>query len=1094
MGAPENAGVAKQERKEPAEQKERGEDFESPEAVERLKTEAAEEVAELEAGGLPAAEKIADKMSAKLDAETRTELAAIDRRSEEAREELQASLSKEKPAAGEISPEDRERADAAKGIETFNRFLQGFRDRSLEELETALPEDALNSLSEAKNAIDQFSERNPAEALRLSSEVAHEELRRRLRWDAAESLARKDPDAAIETFRRALEDAGLEKAEIETLTEELEVTVAEVRQSRDRQKQDEEFNRALAEDPLQALELYRRNPERRSYGWSDALSKALTERVRQALESSLGEALAVYRRAADDFPGLGSSLFDAYMKDFNKNERRPDQGSWESVKDTIRERFEDAPDLLFSVQSYGGNLWTPKEQLEFIRESISMGKGEGMQLDLLKLLRYDEGLVSSLTADEKERLADIWMKRGADQVFVPIETVKKLGVDGKHLIERFQSSVASNNGLRNAPLTSLAGVAERLPEEAQGLAWNGALRRLEKIQARAANESHDPWKTELDPLLQSALEKGTVSVERPEDAEHLLDFVKENGAINAPQLFELFVRLRQARTKEELPPEQLAVLGEALGEKRLEKLTAPDAVLNEIRQFKRKMIGGLLRDEVPPGVDSKLGREVFAAAIGSGAWGKLSEFEPLVARWKLTAEQSPEQARAPEGYEEVRLEVPRRTRGKEAAASPDTQARTEKILENKRLREAHGMYAEAFRQARGDPRQLFDAQQQQLLGELDGAIAKAEQRAATASGRAKEGMQKSLEQLRSQREGLSALDASGLTEGSGGAERQEAALMESLSRLKLRGAAAESLLRSLSARHLMETAPEAFTKIGNGLAGAGERPTSVQVREARLLATDFLSEHYLHPSQEQHQTGHSPFSSELRGALEKTWQLVGGRENNPFVQAEAQLDDLTQGQISSAETRSITLVPAQGLLRVFSGDIGDACYSSRHDELARGNYPDLHSMVMVTNRGEADERFVGSALFIETATADRQERKDQEGASNVLVVRANNPRENLIQDVDGDALIKNVIDAAVGTAKKRGLEYVAVTLDGAGQSSSNRPSVSDYYQREFSKNRRLGLVREAETSFNGYDIASAAGAHPAVVIWSRSQEAGAAAE
>ena len=38
----------------------------------------------------------------------------------------------------------------------------------------------------------------------------------------------------------------------------------------------------------------------------------------------------------------------------------------------------------------------------------------------------------------------------------------------------------------------------------------------------------------------------------------------------------------------------------------------------------------------------------------------------------------------------------------------------------------------------------------------------------------------------------------------------------------------------------------------------------------------------------------------------------------------------------------------------------------QHDELAEGQYPDLHAFTFVTGRNTAHERFTGSVLFIET--------------------------------------------------------------------------------------------------------------------------------
>src|SRR5690606_2026604 len=115
----------------------------------------------------------------------------------------------------------------------------------------------------------------------------------------------------------------------------------------------------------------------------------------------------------------------------------------------------------------------------------------------------------------------------------------------------------------------------------------------------------------------------------------------------------------------------------------------------------------------------------------------------------------------------------------------------------------------------------------------------------------------------------------------------------------------------------------------------------------RDFLVDYVNEHYLHPNQEEHQTGHAPFSTGTVKALRHAWQIAGDVDAHPLARAAEALRKADQGVLSE-ETQRVALVPAQGPLRIFSGDLGDACYTSQHGMLAKGEVPNLHAMAFVT--------------------------------------------------------------------------------------------------------------------------------------------------
>lgn len=121
------------------------EDFESPEAVERLKAEAASDVAELEAGGLPAAERIAAQLDAPLDEATKSELGAIGHEAAEAQAEVEATI-----APPEERPKDTKRASIMISEEDEDALFKAEeRPKDTRRASIAISEEEENALFEA---------------------------------------------------------------------------------------------------------------------------------------------------------------------------------------------------------------------------------------------------------------------------------------------------------------------------------------------------------------------------------------------------------------------------------------------------------------------------------------------------------------------------------------------------------------------------------------------------------------------------------------------------------------------------------------------------------------------------------------------------------------------------------------------------------------------------------------------------------------------------------------------------------------------------------------------------------------------------------
>ena len=189
------------------------------------------------------------------------------------------------------------------------------------------------------------------------------------------------------------------------------------------------------------------------------------------------------------------------------------------------------------------------------------------------------------------------------------------------------------------------------------------------------------------------------------------------------------------------------------------------------------------------------------------------------------------------------------------------------------------------------------------------------------------------------------------------------------------------------------------------------------------------------------------------------------------------------------------MVPVAGLLRIYSGDIGDACYTSKHEELARNEYPRLHAWIYVTDRNKPSESLRGSLLGIQTT------REDQ---TPTLVARANNPQENFIQSVDAEDFVNRSLKEVIATARRfqeartstasdllsaeQGRQCVVIPLDTTTRSLTNRDPVRTVCKKLFGKLTKVGLKNEAETNFNGYNIWNKAGSHACVTIWEMDED------
>ena len=608
-----------------------------------------------------------------------------------------------------------------------------------------------------------------------------------------------------------------------------------------------------------------------------------------------------------------------------------------------------------------------------------------------------------------------------------------------------------------------------LRERAESDPWAKSLAALAKLQARSANEDNDPWTKELFPLVERATRtEPLLDRESPKDGELLVEYVKAFGMLNLPNVSRVFFGLKRKKFAL-LADEDKRLLVELVGPKAT-RMESQD-LINELRMLKLALQKDLLADVVPRRAGTTLGEEVFMTIRGSTQWEHGDRPSEIFKAWKETVERETAEivrlereameaveadddaaatrlyavarekreliAVAP-GYEETRFAVPRLYRGKDA--SDDTEIRA--IVASEEVGAALSHYATAIGPFLCDEHDVLLSMQIRLDAKC-----------------------------RERHDGSDGIDPPDDIATRDLTANDDTAFVEYMEKIAM--AADDGFLLALSATHLSILAPDQWFASVHRKDFANDVDA---VRHRAEFMTQYLKEHYLNRNQDEGHTGHAPFSETLRLALERAWQAEGDAATNPILRANAAIDAHRARQMTvSKDTVDVALVPVQGPLRIYAGDIGDACYTKQHGALAGGEFPGLKAMVFVTNRGNSRERLNGSVLFVETRMAESNER--------VLVIRANNPRQNLVAQLDAATLVRHTVDAAIATARRRGIKHVGVVRDEAGGASSNREAVASYYKREYPHNMPAGLLDQPETNFNEYAVWDKNEFNPTVIVW-----------
>jgi len=592
-------------------------------------------------------------------------------------------------------------------------------------------------------------------------------------------------------------------------------------------------------------------------------------------------------------------------------------------------------------------------------------------------------------------------------------------------------------------------------------AWAPSYKRLLGFQARSSRAAYDPWVTDFDPLVERLAKDGLLDREKAEDGETALEFVRQFGMSNAPLLAEIFVGLRRGKKFADLSDAQRRRLTETIG-RRVERMTT-EQLVNEMKLTRARLVGDLLNDTIPKSLSTELGLEMLSSMVGVSMWTRAedSPADLIVTLSETWAD--PERRKSlvpPDAYFDRR--DPPRSNGMDLT-----------------VREA--------RRSPGPPetREVAARQIEELLAERADAPTSAgrffrELRGACAI--AAEDAEPTSEPLRLLFEGTScSADIPDLDRDAIPRKATFEWMNRQIRELAARGTELSKedwlALSILFLRSNDRDSSWAREIIGTSLEAPALTADSLERLSEALRF--YVFEHFLAEDQAHHGDNPDPLPDELLRAFRSAWELETDRQDkHPILLAAQEVERLQEGteRVTYGKDTTVSLVATGAVPRVFSGDMADACYTSKHQELAEGEFPGVRSLMFVTNRGDGKERIMGSVLFVEATTPSGEK---------VLVVRANNPRQNLLGKVSAEDLVEQTIQAAIRVAERGGFDMVALPPDFAGQSSSNRPEVSKIYRTRFRKNRRVRLVDNADTTFNGYKVWDDKGPHGVAVVWEK---------
>jgi hypothetical protein len=598
---------------------------------------------------------------------------------------------------------------------------------------------------------------------------------------------------------------------------------------------------------------------------------------------------------------------------------------------------------------------------------------------------------------------------------------------------------------------------QKASEILEKIPWKKSIDKMLNIQKRSRRAEYDPWINEIRPLAKGLLEHKALSLDNQKDGDILFEYIKKVGAKNLLNYFKLFKSLQVVKSVNELSVDIKDDLKKSFNID-ADEICKNDPsnislIINEMEKYRASFNTDLINEskDLPERIlQSQYNRESFNSIIGGVSDTTLKEF-------KNKSNKNPELFTLPEGYEKVDVKIGEYGE-KNSLDLSKNEEQIKSLLENQDLLNYHSKVFTTINSFK-EGSMVWEKEEDITLNInniFNSELRLIDEKLNNSKDNPKiiENLNKRKDVLQKQADNFNTFarnkkDFNNLIN-----------LMENYFKLipddfSLK----QKILMELSFKDMSKKIPEQFEKLTNP-SFVSKDPSVDSVNIFSEFIRSHVKEHYFDKKHGEHQKIETE-NKDLIKYLKKIW---GAQDFEKSILAitENKIAGLEKGEIKNTK-KDISLVPSKGMQRIVTGYLGGACTSRQSDKLAKGEFKNVVSYSIILDKDTNKQKFGGSFLFIETKTKTKEP---------VLIVRANNPAQGLVNSIDMDELIGKILDEAKSVAKRRNIPFVGVAVNQGV--ASNRTFVVDYYKKNFKANdeNMIALEDNEETNFNGYNIHS----------------------
>lgn len=625
-------------------------------------------------------------------------------------------------------------------------------------------------------------------------------------------------------------------------------------------------------------------------------------------------------------------------------------------------------------------------------------------------------------------------------------------------------------------------------------AWVDAFIKLTKLQRRTANTEHDPWIQELPLLLNYVKSLPELSFDNPKQARAFTQYFERFGMLNLPGAFSIYFALGSSDL-EKLDPKIVKTLGDIgiTTHRQNGKPRELQDIFKDFESYCTEFRTRLVRDEMPKGINSTLGREYFEYLRGSSSHSKSGySTQEVITKFEKTQKDHPNFFELPGHLQSGSFIVESKKQAAPTAVDRVAEEEIARTLRSNQSKELFVTPVAQFYEALKNPQTL----EQQQRAVLDALQVKADKLQKLIPNPLPEevdtktrgiianliDVRTTIEDITHYREYAAGELRASPSENNEfilafqnkeGSTFDEVAFLMSLNAHK--NHIKMDVLRSVALQFFMSSQGEDFKQRLQVLYNQSQEPTSTNVREFSEMLYNNVLEHFLFESPNAaevlNHSGHLPFDTDTRQSISKALGVGMFQEGKrKVIPIDALLDRIKNleepEELDSKRYEKVSMLPVAGIGRVMAPFSGDMCASKLDHELAEGEYQGLNAYLYVTNEGTPNERIVGSVFVMNTHSEDGKP---------TILYRANNPRQNFIKDVDADEFVRQSVSHLVEDTRRlwrshepRETVRLVTPIDGFGQSATNRPEIYEATRKLLGQPRPVGLEVSDITYFNEY--------------------------